>query len=141
MIAVISRVTRASVTVAGDVVGEIQSPGLLVLLGVARDDGPAQVSIMARKIAELRILRDEKCALDIGAPILLVSQFTLLGNTKKGRRPSWVAAAAPDEASQRYSEVSQALQAQGLKVEHGEFGADMAVESVNDGPFTVLVHT
>ncbi|MCW4353306.1 D-aminoacyl-tRNA deacylase [Hoyosella sp. YIM 151337] len=141
MIAVISRVTRASVSVSGDVVGEITTPGLLVLLGVARDDGAQQVAIMARKIAELRILRDEKCASEVGAPILLVSQFTLLGNTKKGRRPSWVAAAAPAEAQQRYNEVSEALRAQGLKVEHGLFGADMAVESVNDGPFTVLVHT
>lgn len=141
MIAVVSRVTRASVSVEGEIIGEISTPGLLVLLGVARDDGQDQVAVMARKIAELRILRDEKCALDVSAPILLVSQFTLLGNTKKGRRPSWVAAASPAVAQQRYNDVSEALQARGLKVEHGQFGADMAVESVNDGPFTVLVHT
>lgn len=141
MIAVVSRVTRASVSVEGEIIGEISTPGLLVLLGVAREDGQDQVAVMARKIAELRILRDEKCALDVSAPILLVSQFTLLGNTKKGRRPSWVAAASPAVAQQRYNDVSEALQARGLKVEHGQFGADMAVESVNDGPFTVLVHT
>ena len=140
MIAVLSRVTRASVTVAGEVVGAIEEPGLLVLLGVGRHDGPDQVATMARKVAELRLLRGERSAAEAGAPVLLVSQFTLLGDTKKGRRPSWSAAAAPAHAAELIGNVASGLAERGVRVEQGRFGADMAVESVNDGPFTVLVH-
>ena len=93
MRAVVSRVTAASVVVEGEVVGQITEPGLLVLLGVTHDDGPDQVATMARKLTELRILRDERSVLDVGAPVLLVSQFTLYGDVRKGRRPSWSAAA------------------------------------------------
>src|SRR3712207_3975160 len=92
MRAVVSRVSRASVTVDGEVVGAIDEPGLLVLLGVTHDDGPAQADAMARKLHELRILRDEQSAATAGAPLLVVSQFTLYGDTRKGRRPSWTAA-------------------------------------------------
>ena len=93
MRAVLQRVTRASVSVDGEVVGAIERPGLLALVGVTHDDGPDQVELMARKIAELRILRDEQSVTDAGAPVLVVSQFTLHADTRKGRRPSWSAAA------------------------------------------------
>lgn len=141
MIAVASRVSRARVTVAGQVVGAVDGPGLLVLLGVGRHDGDHQVDTMVRKIAELRLLRGEVSVTEAGAPVLLVSQFTLLGDTKKGRRPSWGAAAAPAHAAGLIEAVASGLAARGVRVEQGRFGADMAVESVNDGPFTVLVHT
>jgi D-tyrosyl-tRNA(Tyr) deacylase len=141
VIAVVSRVTQASVTVEGQVVGAIAEPGLLVLLGVSVHDDAEQVSTMARKVAELRLLRGELSVADAGAPVLLVSQFTLLGNTKKGRRPSWSAAAPPQRAAELIEKVAAALSERGIRVEQGRFGADMAVMSVNDGPFTVLVHT
>ncbi|GGC59902.1 D-tyrosyl-tRNA(Tyr) deacylase [Hoyosella rhizosphaerae] len=141
MIAVVSRVLSARVHVGGVVKGEIAEPGLLVLLGVAHDDTHEAESAMARKIAELRLLREDSSVTDLNAPVLLVSQFTLLGNTKKGRRPSWSAAAQPAEAEMRYENVITALRERGITVETGIFGADMQVESINDGPFTVLVHT
>jgi D-tyrosyl-tRNA(Tyr) deacylase len=137
--AVVARVSRASVRVGGEVVGEISGPGLLVLLGVHRDDGPAQVETMARKLHELRLLRDELSCADTGAPLLVVSQFTLYGDTRKGRRPSWSAAAPPGEAEPVVGAVVDALRGRGAAVETGRFGAMMEVESVNDGPFTVLV--
>lgn len=145
MKAVISRVTEASVTVRDEqdggyrLAGRITGPGLLVLLGVAVPDGPEEAARMVRKISELRILRDERSALDECAPVLVVSQFTLLGDTRKGRRPSWSAAARGDEAAVLVDEVVAGLRATGLTVETGEFGADMRIASVNDGPFTVLV--
>jgi D-tyrosyl-tRNA(Tyr) deacylase len=135
---VAARVTRASVAVDGVVVGEIGA-GLLVLLGVHRDDGPAQAATMARKLHELRILRDERSCADTGAPLLVVSQFTLQGDTRRGRRPSWSAAAAPDVAAPLVEAVVDALRERGATVATGVFGAAMAVESVNDGPFTVIV--
>ncbi len=138
MRAVAARVTRASVAVDGVVVGEIGA-GLLVLLGVHRDDGPAQAATMARKLHELRILRDERSCADTGAPLLVVSQFTLQGDTRRGRRPSWSAAAAPDVAAPLVEAVVDALRERGATVATGVFGAAMAVESVNDGPFTVIV--
>jgi len=137
--AVVSRVTRASVTVDGEVVGAIDGPGLLVLLGVRQEDGPAQAESMARKLHELRILRDEQSAATTGAPLLVVSQFTLYGDTRKGRRPSWTAAARPDHAEPMIEAVVTALRNRGARVETGRFRAVMAVESINDGPFTVLV--
>jgi D-tyrosyl-tRNA(Tyr) deacylase len=139
--AVVSRVTRASVTVDGEVVGGFDEPGLLVLLGVTHDDGAEQADTMARKLHELRILRDEESAATTGAPLLVVSQFTLYGDARKGRRPSWTAAARPEHAEPMVDAVVAALRDRGARVETGRFGAAMAVESINDGPFTVLVET
>ena len=139
--AVVSRVTRASVTVEGEVVGGFDEPGLLVLLGVTHDDGAAQAQTMARKLHELRILRDEQSAATTGAPLLVVSQFTLYGETRKGRRPTWTAAARPEHAEPMVDAVVTALRDRGARVETGRFRAVMSVESINDGPFTVLVET
>jgi D-tyrosyl-tRNA(Tyr) deacylase len=139
MRAVLQRVTRASVTVDGEVVGAIDKPGVLALVGVTHDDGPAQVETIARKIAELRILHDEKSVADVGAPVLVVSQFTLYGDARKGRRPTWVQAAPGPVAEPLVDAVVAALRERGLTVETGRFGADMQVELVNDGPVTILV--
>jgi D-tyrosyl-tRNA(Tyr) deacylase len=139
MRAVVQRATRAAVTVAGEVVGSLSRPGLVVLVGVTHDDGPAQVELIARKVADLRILRDERSALDAGAPVLVVSQFTLYGDTRKGRRPTWNAAAPGPVAEPLVDAVVAALRGRGLEVVTGVFGADMAVELVNDGPVTILL--
>ncbi|GAA3851905.1 D-aminoacyl-tRNA deacylase [Saccharothrix violaceirubra] len=139
MRAVVARVTEASVTVAGEVVGSISEPGLLVLLGVHVDDDAAKAPLMARKLHELRVLRDEESCAGTGAPLLVVSQFTLYGETRKGRRPSWTAAARPEHAAPLIDAVVSELRARGARVETGRFGAMMSVRSVNDGPFTVLV--
>lgn len=139
MRAVIQRVLRACVTVEGRIVGEIRGPGLMVLLGVKRGDGPEQAATVARKIAELRILEGEASVSEAGAPVLVVSQFTLYGDTRKGRRPSWSQAAPGPEAEPLVDAVVADLRARGLEVATGEFGAMMQVELVNDGPFTVLV--
>lgn len=141
MKAVISRVIEASVTVDGEVVGALPGPGLLVLLGVSNDDDEADVSTMVRKIAELRILRDEQSAVEVGAPVLLISQFTVMGSTAKGRRPSWSRAAPGDVAEPVVESVVLGLRERGLEVATGVFGAMMQVHSVNDGPFTLLVET
>ncbi len=143
MRAVVARVARAAVRVDGATVGEIGA-GLLVLLGVHRDDpmrggSVAVVDVMARKLHELRILPGERSCADTGAPLLVVSQFTLYGDTRRGRRPSWSAAAAPERARPLVDAVVDALRARGAPVATGVFGAARAVESVNDGPFTVLV--
>jgi D-tyrosyl-tRNA(Tyr) deacylase len=137
--AVVQRVTRASVTVDGTVVAAVDRPGLLVLLGVTHDDGPAQAAVLARKVAGLRILRDERSALDEAAPVLVVSQFTLYADTRKGRRPSWSAAAPGPVAEPLVDAFAAELRAAGLPVGTGRFGADMAVELVNDGPVTLLL--
>ncbi|HWM05172.1 MAG TPA: D-aminoacyl-tRNA deacylase [Actinophytocola sp.] len=139
MRAVVSRVTRASVTVDDEVVGSITEPGLLVLLGVCVSDTPEQAATMARKLHELRILRDEMSCATTGAPLLVVSQFTLYGDTRKGRRPSWTAAARPETAEPLIDAVVAGLRERGARVSTGRFRAMMAVESVNDGPFTVLL--
>ena len=139
MRAVAARVSRAAVRVDGAVVGEITGPGLLVLLGVHRDDTPDAAALMARKLHELRILDGERSCAELGAPLLVVSQFTLYGDTRKGRRPSWSAAARPETAEVLVEAVVAALRERGAVVATGIFGAAMAVESVNDGPFTVLV--
>ena len=131
-----------SVGSAGDEAGEGVGgarQGLVVLLGVQRGDGSEQVATVARKIAELRILDDERSALDAGAPILVISQFTLYGDTRKGRRPSWAHAAPGEEAEPLVDAVVADLRGRGLHVETGQFGAMMEVSLVNDGPFTVLV--
>lgn len=139
MKAVATRVTRAAVRVDGAVVGEITGPGLLVLLGVHRDDTVDKAAVMARKLHELRILRDERSCAELGAPLLVVSQFTLYGDTRKGRRPSWSAAAPPEQAQPLVDAVVAALRERGATVETGVFRAMMEVESVNDGPFTLIV--
>jgi D-aminoacyl-tRNA deacylase len=139
MRAVAARVTQASVQVGGHVVGAIEGPGLLVLLGVHRADTAAAADVMARKLYELRILDGERSCADLGAPLLVVSQFTLYGDTRKGRRPTWQAAAPPAVAEPLVDAVVAGLRARGATVATGVFGADMAVASVNDGPFTVVV--
>ncbi|MCL3859531.1 D-aminoacyl-tRNA deacylase [Actinotalea sp. K2] len=139
MRAVVQRVSSARVTVDGQVVGSIDRPGLLVLVGVTHDDGDEQVELVARKVAELRILRDERSAVDAGAPVLVVSQFTLYADTRKGRRPTWNAAAPGPVAEPLVAAVVAALRGRGLEVATGAFGADMAVELVNDGPVTILL--
>ena len=138
MRAVVQRVTSAVVTVDGTDVGSI-GDGLLVLLGVTHDDGPAQVETMARKLHELRILPGELSCADTGAELLVVSQFTLYGDARKGRRPSWTAAAPGPVAEPLVDAVVDALRARGATVATGVFGAHMSVALVNDGPFTVLV--
>ena len=140
MRAVVQRVTSASVTVEDRVVGSI-GPGLLVLLGVTHDDGPAQVEAMARKLHELRVLRGEQSCASAGAPLLVVSQFTLYGDTRKGRRPSWSEAAPGPVAQPVVEDVVAALRQRGAQVETGVFGADMAVALVNDGPVTLVLET
>ena len=139
MRAVVQRVTRARVVVAGEVVGGIDRPGLCVLVGVTHDDGPDQVARLARKLVDLRILREERSVLDEGAPLLVVSQFTLYADTRKGRRPSWSAAAPGPVAEPLVEALVAALRGYGLQVATGRFGADMAVELVNDGPVTVIL--
>ena len=125
--------------VDGEVVGELPAPGVVALVGVTHDDGPAQVETVARKIADLRILREEQSVLDAGAPVLVVSQFTLYGDTRKGRRPTWNAAAPGPVAEPLVDAVVKALRDKGIHVETGRFGADMAVELSNDGPVTILL--
>jgi D-tyrosyl-tRNA(Tyr) deacylase len=132
-------VTRASVTVDGEVVGELTRPGLVALVGVSHDDGPEQVATMSRKIADLRILRDERSVADEGAPVLVISQFTLYADTRKGRRPSWNAAAPGPVAEPVVEQVVDALRARGVEVATGSFGAHMDVELVNDGPVTIVL--
>lgn len=139
MRAVLQRVTRASVVVHGEVVGEITRPGIVALVGVTHDDGPQQVERLARKVAELRILREERSVLDAGAPVLVVSQFTLYGDTRKGRRPSWGAAAPGPVAEPLVDAVVAALRGRGVEVATGRFGAMMEVSLVGDGPFTLVV--
>jgi D-aminoacyl-tRNA deacylase len=131
-------VSRASVAVAGEIVAEIKD-GLLVLLGVTHDDTAAIAANMARKVHELRILDDEKSASDVGAPVLVVSQFTLYGDARKGRRPTWNAAAPAEVAEPLVTAFAEALRQRGVTVETGRFRAHMLVESVNVGPRTVLL--
>lgn len=139
MRAVLQRVTRAAVTVDGVVVGQIDEPGLVVLVGVTHDDGPTQVAWLVRKIRDLRLLRDEQSVADIGAPVLVVSQFTLYGDARKGRRPTWAAAAPGAVSEPLYDAVCVGLEELGTRVQRGRFGAEMALELVNDGPITVVL--
>jgi D-aminoacyl-tRNA deacylase len=139
MRAVVQRVLEASVSVDGRIVGAIEGPGLLVLLGVTHDDGPAQVTWTARKIWDLRILREERSASDIGAPVLVVSQFTLYGDARKGRRPTWNAAAPGSVSEPLYEQVCVELERLGATVARGAFGADMQVSLINDGPVTLVL--
>lgn len=139
MRAVVQRVLGASVTVDGTVVGAIEGAGLLVYLGVTHDDGPADVAWIARKVWDLRILRDEQSASDVAAPVLVVSQFTLYGDARKGRRPTWQGAAPGPVSEPLYDAVCTALRELGADVATGAFGADMRVASVNDGPITMIL--
>ena len=139
MRAVLQRVSRASVSVEGQVVGRLTGPGLVVLVGITHDDGPAEVAWLARKVRELRIMRDEQSVADLGAAILVVSQFTLYGDARKGRRPTWAAAAPGPVSEPLYDAVCTELERLGTPVERGVFGADMAVDLVNDGPVTLVL--
>lgn len=139
MRAVVQRVLSASVTVDGVVVGEIAGPGLLVYLGVTHGDGAEEVAWIARKIWDLRLLREELSASDVSAPVLVVSQFTLYGDARKGRRPTWQAAAPREVSEPAYDAVCLELERLGALVARGVFGADMRVSSVNDGPVTLLL--
>lgn len=146
---VVQRVRRARVTVSGEVSGEIQT-GLLVLVGVARGDGAKEVDYTARKIAGLRVFEDDakkmnlsvgEAAGEAGGAVLLVSQFTLLGDTRKGRRPSFAAAEEPERAREIVTELAKRLRGEGLRVEEGVFGAMMDVDLVNDGPVTLVIES
>lgn len=139
MRAVIQRVTHASVTVDDTVVGRIDRPGLVALIGVTHTDDVTTAAALARKIINVRILHGEQSALDVGAPVLVVSQFTLYGDASKGRRPTWAAAAPGPVAEPLVDAVVAAIRAEGLEVATGRFGADMALELVNDGPITLIV--
>ena len=149
MRAVIQRVLRASVRVVhdesvdpvGEVVGEIAEPGLLVYLGVTHDDTDRDVAWTARKVWELRLLRGERSASEVGAPVLVVSQFTLYGDARKGRRPTWQAAAPGPVSEPMYDAFCAELERLGARVQRGVFGADMRVESLNDGPITLILDT
>jgi len=139
MRAVVQRVSQASVTVAGKTVGAIDEPGLLVLIGVTHRDTPELAAKLAAKLWGLRILDGEKSCSDIGAPLLVISQFTLYADLAKGRRPSWSAAAPGPVAEPLVSAVVQALRETGARVQTGVFGAEMKVSLVNDGPVTVII--
>lgn len=145
MRAVVQRVTSARVTVGGRPVGGIRR-GLLVLVGIARDDGRDAVSLLVDKVVGLRVFPDDggrmsRSVLDVGGGILLVSQFTLYGDCRRGLRPSFDRAAAADEARALYHELVDRLRGRGAAVETGRFQADMQVHSVNDGPVTILLDT
>jgi D-aminoacyl-tRNA deacylase len=137
--AVVQRASTASVTVGGEVVGRLPAPGLLVLLGVTHSDSAATAAALARKIYYLRILADERSCADAGAPLLVVSQFTLYADTGKGRRPSWQAAAPGPVAERLVLAFAEALRALGASVQTGVFGATMQVHLVNDGPVTLIL--
>jgi len=142
MRAVVQRVSEASVTVARETVGAITGPGLCVLVGVTHDDTPEKAAQLARKLWGLRLFDGTDTELscsDLGAPLLVISQFTLYGDARKGRRPTWTAAAPGPVAEPLVDEVVAQLRGLGAKVETGRFGADMKVALVNDGPFTVLL--
>ena len=143
MRAVIQRVTSASVSVGGQVTGSIGT-GFLVLLGVARGDTEADLRYICDKTAGLRVFEDDgghmnRSLTDVGGDILLVSQFTLMGDARHGRRPGFDAAMAPAEADEMYERAIEYLRGQGFRVETGVFGADMQVSLVNDGPVTILL--
>ncbi|MDQ2795709.1 MAG: D-aminoacyl-tRNA deacylase [Actinomycetota bacterium] len=139
MRAVLQRVTSASVVVGDEVVGAIDRPGLVALVGVTHEDEPAQAQWLARKIAELRLLRGEQSVTEAGAPVLVVSQFTLYADVRKGRRPTWNAAAPGPVAEPLVDLVVSALRERRVEVVTGTFGADMALSLVNDGPVTLVI--
>jgi D-aminoacyl-tRNA deacylase len=145
MRAVLQRVSRAQVAIAGEVIGGV-GPGLLVLLGVAPSDSLAQAEWLADKVVGLRVFGDEagkmnRSVAEVGGGVLVVSQFTLFGDCRKGRRPSFLGAAGPEIAVPLYEAFVQAVRALGVPVQTGRFGADMQVELVNDGPVTLVLDT
>jgi D-tyrosyl-tRNA(Tyr) deacylase len=137
--AVVQRVTQASVTVDGQAVGSISEPGLLVLVGITHDDTPEKAAKLAAKLWGLRILDGEKSCSDVSAPLLVISQFTLYADTRKGRRPTWQAAAPGPVAEPLVDAVVSSLRGLGARVQTGVFGADMKVSLVNDGPVTLVL--
>ncbi|MFE0044670.1 D-aminoacyl-tRNA deacylase [Streptomyces albireticuli] len=139
MRAVVQRVDGAAVVVDGETVGEIIGQGLCVLVGVTHEDTAEKAAQLARKLWSVRILEDEKSCSDVGAPLLVISQFTLYGDARKGRRPTWNAAAPGAVAEPLVDAVVAELRALGAQVETGRFGADMKVSLTNNGPFTVLI--
>jgi D-aminoacyl-tRNA deacylase len=139
MRAVVQRVSQASVSVDGQVAGAIDKPGLLVLVGVTHTDTPELAARLAAKLWGLRILEGEKSCSDVGAPLLVISQFTLYADTRKGRRPSWLAAAPGPVAQPLVDAVVAALRDLGAHVETGVFGANMKVQLTNDGPITIVL--
>ena len=143
MRAVVQRVTKASVEVSGDIVGKIEA-GFLVLLGVARDDGKEDADYLANKVTNLRIFNDEQGKMNLSLPdargaMLVVSQFTLYGDTRRGRRPSYTDAAEPEKANALYQYFVERVRSQGVRVETGVFQAMMQVNLTNDGPVTILL--
>lgn len=145
MRAVIQRVSKANVQVTGETIGQIDQ-GLVVLLGVTHEDTVEDATYLAKKICELRIFSDEegkmnRSLLDVGGSILSISQFTLYGDTKKGRRPNFMKAAKADQADQLYKYFNEEVVKFGVTVERGEFGAQMDVSLVNDGPVTIIIDT
>ncbi len=145
MLAVVQRVSRASVVIDGKLKGSIRQ-GLMVLLGVEKGDKPEEAEYLARKITGLRIFSDDaqrmnRSVMDVSGSVLVVSQFTLLGDCRKGRRPSFVHAAAPAEGEKLYEYFVSCVAGYGVTVETGEFGAMMQVELVNDGPVTLIIDT
>ena len=141
MRAVAQRVSEAKVVVDGRTVGAVQGSGLCVLVGVTHDDTMEQAAALARKLWTLRILPGEQSCSDVGGPLLVISQFTLYGDARKGRRPTWQAAAPGEVAEPLVKELVAQLRTLGATVETGVFGADMKVSLTNDGPFTVIVET
>ncbi|MET7459275.1 D-aminoacyl-tRNA deacylase [Nonomuraea sp. NPDC005501] len=139
MRAVVQRVTSASVAVDGQTIGAIDEPGLMVLVGVTHTDTAAEARRLAAKLWGLRVLHGEKSCSDVSAPLLVISQFTLYGDARKGRRPTWQAAAPGPVAEPLVEAVVEELRALGAHVETGSFGADMKVSLVNDGPITLIV--
>jgi D-aminoacyl-tRNA deacylase len=139
MRAVVQRVSRASVTVDDKITGALDAPGLVVLLGVTHDDTEQKAATLARKIWDMRILDGERSASDVGAPLLVVSQFTLYADLRKGRRPSWSAAARGSVSEPLYEAFCRALRDLGAHVTTGVFGAHMQVHLSNDGPVTIWV--
>ena len=146
MRAVIQRVSEARCKVSGEVIGEIKK-GFLVLLGIEHEDNLEDVHWLAQKIVNMRIFNDDKglmnkSLLDVNGKILIISQFTLMANTKKGNRPSFIRASKPDQAILLYEEmIAKMTELMGTKVETGSFGADMQIELINDGPVTIMMNT
>ncbi|MFC7457195.1 D-aminoacyl-tRNA deacylase [Brachybacterium sp. GCM10030267] len=139
MRAVIQRVDGAQVEVDGEVIGALEGEGLVALVGVTHEDGPGQVATIARKICELRLLTGERSVLDAGAQVLVISQFTLYADVRKGRRPSWNGAAPAAVAEPLVDQVVEAIRQRGVSVATGRFGAHMRVGLTGDGPVTILV--
>ncbi len=141
MRAILQRVKKASVSVEGKEISSFNGAGIMALVGVTQNDGDDEIDFIVRKIANLRIMRDEKSISDLHLPIMIVSQFTLYGDCKKGRRPTWIKAAKGEIAKPIIDKIVARLKDLGLEVYEGKFGADMQVSIINDGPFTIVLDT